>query len=243
VRLTSLNQTSGKLVTKKDCSQAVKESNIKSVTQGESTNDQGEREGPIAGDKDTITRCDAGGEDWRLPIIKHLQNSSDTNDRKVRKQSLKYVIIGNEMYRRTVEGLLLKCLDKEKARIAMEEVHEGLCGTHQSAPKMKWTLKHAGLYWPTMMNDCVRYKRGCEACQRFGDLQITPASMLHPIVKPWPFRGWGLDFLDEIHPSSSKGHKFVIVSTYYFTKWTKVVPFRNMMHRELISFVQEHIIH
>jgi hypothetical protein len=94
-----------------------------------------------------------------------------------------------------------------------------------------------------MMNDCVRYKRGCEACQRFGDLQITPASMLHPIVKPWPFRGWGLDFLDEIHPSSSKGHKFVIVSTYYFTKWTKVVPFRNMMHRELISFVQEHIIH
>jgi hypothetical protein len=41
---------------------------------------------------------------------------------------------------------LLKYLDKEKAQVAMGEIHEGLCGTHQSAPKMKWTLKRVGLY-------------------------------------------------------------------------------------------------
>jgi transposase InsO family protein len=29
----------------------------------------------------------------------------------------------------------------------------------------------------------------------------------------------------------------------YFTKWTEVVPLRNMTHREVISFVQEHIIY
>jgi uncharacterized phage-like protein YoqJ len=33
------------------------------------------------------------------------------------------------------------------------------------------------------------------------------------------------------------------VATDYFTKWTKVVPLRNMMHKELINFVQEHIVH
>jgi hypothetical protein len=53
----------------------------------------------------------------------------------------------------------------------------------------------------------------------------------------------GLDFVREIHLSSSKGHRFVLVTTDYFTKWTKVVPLRNMTHREVISFVQEHIIH
>jgi hypothetical protein len=46
----------------------------------------------------------------------------------------------------------------------MGEVHEGMCGTHQSAHKMKWMLKKAGFYWPTMMGDCFRYFRGCEAC-------------------------------------------------------------------------------
>jgi transposase InsO family protein len=35
---------------------------------------------------------------------------------------------------------------------------------------------------------------------------------------------------------------FVLVATYYFTKWMEAMPLRNMMHRELISFVQEHIV-
>jgi hypothetical protein len=52
-----------------------------------------------------------------------------------------------------------------------------------------------------------------------------------------------LDFIGEIHPSSSKGHQFVLVSTYYFTKWTEVVVLKNMTHREEIEFVSEHIIH
>jgi hypothetical protein len=60
-------------------------------------------------------RCDGVSRDWRLPISKHLQSPGDTKDRKIRRQSSKYVMIKNELYRRTMEGLLLKCLDKEKA--------------------------------------------------------------------------------------------------------------------------------
>jgi hypothetical protein len=67
--------------------------------------------------------------------------------------------------------------------------------------------------------------------------------MLNPIIKPWPFRGWGLDFIGEIHPASSRQHRFVLVATDYFTKWTEAVPLRNMTHKEVISFVLEHIIH
>jgi hypothetical protein len=65
---------------------------------------------------------------------------------------------------RTAEDLLLKCLESDQARVAMGEVHEGICGTHQSAPKMKWLLRRAGFYWPTMMTDCFRYYKGCEEC-------------------------------------------------------------------------------
>jgi hypothetical protein len=36
---------------------------------------------------------------------------------------------------------------------------------------------------------------------------------------------------------------FVLVATDYFTKWTEVVPLRNMTHKEVISFVLEHIVH
>ena len=51
--------------------------------------------------------------------------------------TFKYVLINDELYRRTAEDLLLKCLDPDQARAAMGEVHEDICGTHQSAPKIK----------------------------------------------------------------------------------------------------------
>jgi transposase InsO family protein len=72
---------------------------------------------------------------------------------------------------------------------------------------------------------------------------LVLAAELHPIIKPWPFRGRRLDFIGEIHPSSSKGHPFVLVATDYFTKWTEVVALKNMTHIEVIEFITENIIH
>jgi hypothetical protein len=66
---------------------------------------------------------------------------------------------------------------------------------------------------------------------------------MNSIVKLWPFRGWGLDFIGEIHPGSSKRHRLILVATDYFTKWTEPVPLRNITHREVINFVQELIIY
>ena len=98
--------------------------------------------------------------------------------------AFKYVLIDDEFYRRTAGDLLLKCLDSDQTKVAMSEIHEGICGTHQSAPKMKWLLRRAGFYWPTMMYDCFKYYKGCEECQRFGDLQLVPTELMHPIIIP-----------------------------------------------------------
>jgi hypothetical protein len=94
-----------------------------------------------------------------------------------------------------------------------------------------------------MMDDCIKYQKGCEVCQRFNNIQLALTGVMNPIVKLWPFRGWGLDFIGEIHPGSSKGHRFILVANDYFTKWTEAAPLRNMTHWEVISFVQEHIIY
>jgi hypothetical protein len=86
-------------------------------------------------------------------------------------------------------------------------------------------------------------KGGVRHVKGSGNIQLAHVSVMNSIVKPWPFRGWGLDFIGEIHPRSSKGHRFILVATDYFTKWMEAVPLRNMTHREVISFVQEHIIY
>jgi hypothetical protein len=111
------------------------------------------------------TQCSdvgAGLYDWRTPLLTYLRDPSTKIEKSVRHSAFKYVLHNDELYRRTTEDLLLKCLDSNQARVAMGEVHEGICGTHQSTPKMKWLLRRANFYWPTMMADCFHYYKGCE---------------------------------------------------------------------------------
>jgi hypothetical protein len=55
-------------------------------------------------------------------------------------------------------------------------------------------------------------------CQKFGDMLLAHVAMLHPIIKSWPFHGWALNFVGQIQPTSSKDHRFVLVTTDYFSK-------------------------
>jgi hypothetical protein len=138
-------------------------------------------------------------------------------------------MLDNTLYRRTIDGLFLKCLGSDQSKITIGEVHEGICGTHQSTHKMKWLLHHARFYWSTMLNNYFR--KGCESCQKFGDVQLAIPAMLHPIIKQLMFRSWALYFVGQIHPASSKCHQFVLVATDYFTKWMEAIPLKNPIER------------
>jgi hypothetical protein len=79
----------------------------------------------------------ADASDWRMPITNYLRNPNIRTDKNIRRTSFKYVLMSDELYHRTVNDVLLKCLGPDDAILVMAEVHEGICGTHQSAPKMK----------------------------------------------------------------------------------------------------------
>jgi hypothetical protein len=123
-------------------------------------------------------------DDWRTPLVRYLENPGHIADKKVQRQALKYVVFDNTLYHQTIDGLLLKYLGSNQSKLAIGEVHEGICYAHQSTHKMKWLLHHVGFYWPTMLSDCFRYYKGCESCQNFGDVQLPPVAMLHLIIKP-----------------------------------------------------------
>nr|ABA93861.2 retrotransposon protein, putative, unclassified [Oryza sativa Japonica Group] len=172
-------------------------------------------------------------DDWRYDVHQYLQNPSQPASRKLRYKALKYTLLDDELYYRTIDA----------AKVAIGEVHEGICGTRQSAHKMKWLLRRVGYFWPTMLEDCFKYYKGCQGCQKFGAIQRAPASAMNPIIKPWPFRGWGIDMIGMINPPSSKGHKFILVATDYFTKWVEATPLKKVDSGDAIQFVQEHIIY
>jgi hypothetical protein len=58
-------------------------------------------------------------EDWGTSLLKYLRNPSAKIDKGVRQSAFKYVLHNDELYRRTVEDLLLKCLGSTQVRVAI----------------------------------------------------------------------------------------------------------------------------
>jgi hypothetical protein len=68
-----------------------------------------------------------------------------------------------------------------------------------------------------------------------------PTSVMNPIIKPWSFRGWGMDMIDKINPSSSKGHQYILTIMDYFTKWVEAIPMKSVTSKDVINFIKEHV--
>jgi hypothetical protein len=60
-------------------------------------------------------------DDWRTPLVRYLDSLGHIADRKVRHQALKYVMLDNTLYHRTIDGLLLKYLGSDQSKIGRGE--------------------------------------------------------------------------------------------------------------------------
>ena len=45
------------------------------------------------------------------------------------------------------------------------------------------------------------------------------------------------------NPLTSKGHKWILAATDYFTKWVEAVPMKNVTAKYVVNFVKEHIVY
>ena len=93
--------------------------------------------------------------DWRKPVVDYLENPSGTVSQKTIYSALSYVIIGNELFKKTDEGVLFKCINENEAYLAVSGVRSGACCSHQAGSKMKWLIFRQGLYWSSMLKDCI----------------------------------------------------------------------------------------
>ena len=55
-------------------------------------------------------------DDWRKEIIDYLKDQSRKVKRRVRFQATKYVLLDEELYYRTIDGVLLRCLGDDESK-------------------------------------------------------------------------------------------------------------------------------
>ena len=81
-----------------------------------------------------------------------------------------YILVSGDLYRRGLDGTLLRCLELEESEKALAEVHNGIFGAHSNGLALARKLLRAGYYWPTMQADAVRYAKSYQKCQFHGNL-------------------------------------------------------------------------
>ena len=77
------------------------------------------------------------------------------NDKKfLRRFSAKLFLRNRTLYKRNHDSTLLRFVGKKEAENIMEDMHDGLFGTHSSGHTMTKKILRAGYYWSTMETDC-----------------------------------------------------------------------------------------
>jgi hypothetical protein len=189
---------------------------------------------------------------WYKNLIYYLQNQRcpdnlDTHQRRrLCLESARYVIIGDFLFRRSVDGVLLHCVNNEDAHKLLQEAHGSSSsvihvGGHFSAKTTAFKIIRKGYYWPSIFHDSYVFSRSCDKCQKFAGKERLSAMPLQPVLPDFPFSKWGLDFIGPINPPSSAGQVFILTATDYFTKWVEVVPLKHSTDDQVISFLENNI--
>ncbi|KAL0378632.1 UNVERIFIED_CONTAM: Transposon Tf2-11 polyprotein [Sesamum radiatum] len=125
-------------------------------------------------------------EDWRHPLVDYLKYGKLPNDPRrrinTRWRATRFIYYKGTLYKWSFEGIFLHCLSDDEKDQATEEAYSGVCGAHQSGPKLHFRIKRMGYYWPTMVKDCIDYAKRCQACQFHANLIHQPLEPLHPTV-------------------------------------------------------------
>jgi hypothetical protein len=136
------------------------------------------------------------------------------------------------LFRRSDDGILICCVNNEEAHKLLQETHGSSdsiihVGGHVSVKTIAFKIIRKGYYWPSIFPDSYKFSRSCDKCQKFDGKENLSSMPLQPFLPEFPFSKWGLDFISPINPPSSKGKVFILKATYYFKKWTEVVPLKH----------------
>ncbi|MDM1359825.1 reverse transcriptase-like protein, partial [Myroides marinus] len=103
---------------------------------------------------------------WMDPIIKFLKEDILPEERgeadKIRRKATRFWLSEDQkLYRRSYSGPYLLCVHPEETETLLEELHEGICGSHTGGRSLAHRALTQGYWWPSMQKEAHEYVRKC----------------------------------------------------------------------------------
>ncbi|KAK8934997.1 hypothetical protein KSP39_PZI015020 [Platanthera zijinensis] len=116
---------------------------------------------------------------WMDPFTTYLTTGrlpeGELEKKQVRYKSTYYLLKEGILYRKTLSGLLARCVSEKEVARVLEEIHSGECGSHSGSRTLEGRVLRQGYFWPTLRRDAEEFARKCRQCQEFAPLQLLPA--------------------------------------------------------------------
>ena len=145
------------------------------------------------------------------------------------------------MYKRSFFGPYLLCIHPEASELLLEELYEGICGSHTGGRSLSHKALTQGYWWPNMQKEAQEYVKKCDQCQKFALNIHQPGGVLNPLSSLWPFAQWGLDIVGPF-PKAAGNKKWLLVTTDYFTKWIEAELLANIRDMDAKRFIWKNIV-
>ena len=143
-------------------------------------------------------------EEWFSPIWDFLTRQflpwNPEEAAKIKRLSSHFAIFDGALFRKGFSSPWQRCVGAPEAKKILQEIHEGICGSHQGAKTIALRARRAGFYWPTLSQDAASLVQSCKKCQLYAKMIHTPAQPMKSISSPWPFDVWGIDIVGPFVP-------------------------------------------
>ena len=96
---------------------------------------------------------------WTEPIREYLLNGTipreEKNERAFRIKTSRFTMIQGTLYKKSMAGPYLRCLEDNEAKEVLKDIHEGDCGNHTGGRSLCSEILRTGYFWPTMKRDAL----------------------------------------------------------------------------------------
>jgi len=94
------------------------------------------------------------------------RNLDPKNRRALSLKSASFQLINDILFRKKIDGVFLRCLEKEESEKVLAKIHSGDGGGHFGEDTTAHKVLRDGYYWPTLFKDAHTLSRKCIICQK-----------------------------------------------------------------------------
>ena len=100
-------------------------------------------------------------EDWRTQFIDFIKefklppyvDPKSSEAARIIRRSKGFVLVGDNLYKPSAFGILMKCVTLEEGKDILREIHEGVCSNHAASRTLVGKAYRSGFFWPTAVSD------------------------------------------------------------------------------------------